>query len=90
MNKNEILKNVDLYLDILEKNGVIAKRLSSLTKKDSLDKETMLAHVAWMCAMMYEMKDIGKMNRWLGFIQGILWNFGLYSIEDFKTHNMNI
>lgn len=29
-----------------------------------------------------------KANRWLGFVQGVLWRNGLYTLEDLKSHNM--
>lgn len=28
-----------------------------------------------------------KVMRWLGFIQGILWNQGIYMIDELKDHN---
>lgn len=28
-----------------------------------------------------------KFFRWLGFIQGILWSFGIYSLNDLRDHN---
>lgn len=31
--------------------------------------------------------DIEKANRWLGFIQGVLWAAGDYSISDLREHN---
>jgi hypothetical protein len=30
---------------------------------------------------------IEKSMRWLGFVQGILWVRGIYSIEELKAHN---
>jgi hypothetical protein len=28
-----------------------------------------------------------KANRWLGFVQGVLWTKGFYTIEEMKEHN---
>lgn len=32
-------------------------------------------------------ENMDKANRWLGFIQGVLWTTGLYSIEEMRDHN---
>lgn len=28
-----------------------------------------------------------KVFRWLGFMQGVLWHLGIYTLEELKTHN---
>ncbi len=28
-----------------------------------------------------------KVFRWLGFLQGVLWHHGVYTLEDLKNHN---
>ena len=30
----------------------------------------------------------GQADRWIGFIQGVLWTHGLYSIADMAGHNV--
>lgn len=30
---------------------------------------------------------MGKVFRWLGFIQGVLWSLGIYNLESLKSHN---
>jgi hypothetical protein len=37
---------------------------------------TSMAHLRWMLQELRTMEDIGKANRWLGFIQGILISRG--------------
>ena len=32
-------------------------------------------------------ENMGKVFRWLGFIQGCLWKVGIYTIEEMKDHN---
>lgn len=32
-------------------------------------------------------QKLDKAQRWLGFLQAILWTHGIYSIEDMKNHN---
>ena len=49
-----------------------------------------LGHVYTMLEKMIvfaeEGKD-GKAYRWLGFVQGVLWSDGIYSIDDMREHN---
>lgn len=66
------------------------------TKKFPTQKEG-LQHAAYMVSEMHDWFDAGiliweeskieKAMRWLGFLQGILWTHGIYSIEDMKKHN---
>ena len=45
-------------------------------------------HILWMCQEIKEIsrQDMEKACRWLGFIQGILWVRGLYSIDELRRH----
>jgi hypothetical protein len=48
------------------------------------------SHARWMCQQAIAYVKAGedaKADRWLGFIQGVLWMRGLYSIEQMKEHN---
>lgn len=47
-------------------------------------------HCHGMLDKMVEFVREGRMekaNRWLGFVQGVLWANGIYTLEDFKEHN---
>lgn|GEM_PF-876870 len=49
-------------------------------------------HAKWMMDEMLQRMETntdkpGQADRWIGFIQGIFWCEGLFSIEDMKTHN---
>ena len=33
---------------------------------------------------------LDKVFRWLGFIQGVLWIMGVYTVEELKEHNTDI
>jgi hypothetical protein len=39
-----------------------------------------------MRAMIYE-KQHDKFNRWLGFVQGVLYANGIFSIDQMRNHN---
>jgi hypothetical protein len=34
-----------------------------------------------------EEDSIGKANRWLGFVQGVMWMTGFYSVDEMREHN---
>ena len=49
-------------------------------------------HLLWMMDELNTMLvdtsvDMEKCNRWLGFIQGTLWSYGIYSIDDMREDN---
>lgn len=49
-----------------------------------------LSHVWWavkQCREFVEAYRLEKAFRWLGFIQGALWQAGIYSIEELANHN---
>ena len=50
-----------------------------------LNDEQQLAHLRWMVSHMEDSRawetDLEKTQRWLGFIQGVLWAHGVCSID---------
>lgn len=49
-----------------------------------------LEHVHWMCLRVDELireTQFSKADRWLGFIQGVLWAYEIYSVPTLRTHN---
>ncbi len=49
-----------------------------------------LKHIVWMCQETKNLVRGGETERafrWLGFIQGVLWARGLYTINEMKEHN---
>ncbi|OGD57303.1 hypothetical protein A2V71_00510 [Candidatus Berkelbacteria bacterium RBG_13_40_8] len=49
-----------------------------------------LVHCHGMLDKMLEFLEQGridKVNRWLGFIQGVLWRSGLFTLDDLKNMN---
>lgn len=47
-------------------------------------------HCAWMLSQMKQMAENGetdKLDRWLGFVQGLLWSYHFYSIDEMQEHN---
>jgi hypothetical protein len=49
-----------------------------------------LGYLRWMCqeVLSWDLeKDWEKANRWLGFIQGVLWEQHIFTIDDMRKHN---
>lgn len=47
-------------------------------------------HLRYMLNQIDDFVDAGRIEkafRWLGFVQGVLWSLGLYSIEELADHN---
>jgi hypothetical protein len=49
-------------------------------------------HINWMIHEMLHRLEAhedrpGQADRWIGFIQGVLWNNGFFTIDDMKAHN---
>jgi len=49
-----------------------------------------LSHAAWMCEQARSFAKMGKFdkaNRWIGFIQGVLWMAGRATIDEMREDN---
>lgn len=48
-----------------------------------------ISHIKWMCLELQKFDEelIGKANRWLGFIQGFMWEHEIMNIKELKEHN---
>jgi hypothetical protein len=54
-----------------------------------------LMHAAWMAEEMLrhlggKHPDRAKANRWIGFIQGVLWTTRTFTIDELRQHIKNI
>lgn len=52
-----------------------------------------IKHANWMIHEMLRRMDAGEdrpgqADRWIGFIQAVLWGNGLHTIEEMKGHNL--
>jgi len=43
-------------------------------------------HLRWMLECIPGLPDDGKVNRWLGFVQGVLSALGMYTIDELRDH----
>jgi hypothetical protein len=49
-----------------------------------------LQHVRWMCSRIADLAvapDLDKTNRWLGFVQGVLFSEKVFTIKEMRDHN---
>ena len=43
-------------------------------------------HLRWMLSQIPDLRDEGKVNRWLGFVQGVLSALGMYTVDEMRKH----
>jgi hypothetical protein len=82
MDQTQLIKVLENYEEVLTKRGLVG--LHRLNGGDTID------HVVWMVteAKGYAKEGrVEKANRWLGFIQGVLWSKGIFKIDEMKEHN---
>jgi len=90
LDKNKVREVLSLYrqkfleLNIEVRDFPHEELLSSSTHHQSL------SHCCGMLEKMEAFIEEGRMDkafRWLGFIQGVLWTTGLYTLEELKNHS---
>lgn len=88
MDAKQINEITDKYITELENRGWVDNQMPNKSLKP--DVKDALSHVLWM---LYEIQtfaeanNLEKANRWLGFVQGILWVRGIYSIQQMMADN---
>lgn len=90
MTPAKIKEVICLYIDRLENiKGDEAVKIKHLGR-DDWPEMVAVTHAAWMLPEMLDFVEAGRIDkafRWLGFVQGILWQNGFYSIEELANHN---
>lgn len=61
------------------------KHLSNL-EIETRERGTPLQHAKWMLLFAQSIEDNDRKNRWLGFIQGVLFMSGVFSIDECRCH----
>jgi hypothetical protein len=83
MTKDKIRKVIDRY----------QPKLEGLLKSFAWEENAKLAHGLHMCKEIRKFLDdensekLDKAFRWLGFLQGVLWCEGIYTITEMASHN---
>ena len=86
---NEVLRGI---VDRLRKEGATPLRLTgaqlSLIHIPIRSLALGHCHALALAALEMPAEKLEKKFRWLGWIQGVLWTFGVQSIEEAKRANM--
>lgn len=94
--------NANQALDIIKDTRQRLVALGHVAQRRPLDLKTLptkgqaLAHAIWMLdemegwlldQMNINQKVWDKVQRWLGFVQGVLWTYGVATIDEMRQQN---
>jgi len=86
MKKNQFLEICQEYDDLLKNDGYSIKLKEPFVEFVNED----MNHIRWMLneipKMINDPYKLEKSNRWIGFIQGVMWIKGYFTIEEMKGH----
>jgi soluble cytochrome b562 len=88
MTESKILAAVALYRARFETDRVPKRRHPSSSPMQSSDEG--LAHCHWMLDDIERFAEQGKLDkaqRWLCFVQGVLWCNHHFTIDEMREHN---
>ena len=51
------------------------------------DETSAMNYLMYMCDAIQGLSDEARAMRWLGFIQGVFWSFGMFRIPQLRGHN---
>lgn len=93
MDNAKVNATFEQYRDLVFKEGYRCERHppEKLLHPDrEVAKTQAMQHVFWMCeeALTWPAERLEKKFRWLGFVQGMLWSFGVSTVEEAKRDNM--
>ena len=76
-------------LEILDRYERFLAPLGPKKKDREMVNHILFKMIPKMDAMLVlpSQEDIEKYMRWLGFIQGVLWQRGWFTLEELKEHN---
>lgn len=89
MDHTQILKISDKYAEILQSRGAKPQFCDTSLNVNPGDP-CIYDHCLFMCGIIKEFAMAGdslKAIRWVCFIQGVLWNSGLASIDSMREDN---
>lgn len=70
----------------------VGRGISSIDRSSLLDlggpnrSDRFLEHARWMCKLMQEFDDAGKLKWWLGFVQCVLLEQHIFRFDELKEH----
>jgi hypothetical protein len=94
-----VLALLRFYDQTLANRGIAVVNHSDISDVEALTGERRLEHVRWMLGQMFtpteqrldkKFKKERTVNRWLGFIQGVLYCGGIYTISEMRDQSRNL
>ena len=85
INKKKLVQRLKNYASQIDYDA--AKYQDFNFKVESFDKKNVLKHAKYMIETTIENIHSWpdhRLNRWLGFIQGVMWSQGLNTLNDFR------
>jgi len=84
MKKTKFLQTCKEYDNLLKDKGYSIILKEPYTEFEDCD----MNHIRWMLNeipnMIDDINKLEKLNRWIGFVQGVLWSKGYFTIEDMR------
>jgi hypothetical protein len=84
---HQIVNVVSKYVALLRARGYPAlKADTSIVNSPDIK----LRHAAWMCEHIYVLVsqgELSKADRWLGFVQAILWCYDIQTVDQMRDDN---
>lgn len=92
MTPEKVLEVLDLYEEAFTRSGIGKIQIKFDSKLSGAVATTLgaLAHCHGMIDEMRQFVAEGRMDkvfRWLGFMQGVLWTNGWYTLAELMDHN---
>ncbi len=88
MKPDQVMNVVAKYTALLQLQG--CRPIRTDISSDLLDRYQKQCHTLWMCEQIQAFVGMGEMykaNRWLGFVQGVLWALDHLTIDQMREDN---
>jgi hypothetical protein len=91
MTPERVLDVVNTYEKRFAQHGVTPLCIrETVVSPDPTPYNREVRHLAWMLGEIRTQVaagEIEKAMRWLGFLQGALWTYGWYTLDEMRDHN---
>jgi hypothetical protein len=89
-----VVKLADFYFAELVKSGAVPMKADETKYANTSSLNERLNHLAWACNYIKKLatehghEGVALAQQWLGFVQGALWDAGIFSIEEMRKHQL--
>jgi hypothetical protein len=81
---------LDKCFEVLDRYERFLSSIWTLRKKDRETVDHLIEMIPQMRGMLCYYPRVEKFMRWLGFIQGVLWQRKWFTLEELKEHNREV